>query len=320
MERATERRAQQLADTALRDYHSTAHGYLTFLAQVGENFPDPPKVVRSDELALEVYWRAPNLSKQRIVGRRDTLALPTNIAYHQDHLGIVQNNFPSIIRIGEGDEVRDVPHPLSDAGCRRLRLRDQRFAEHPASRSRRSGVRAPRSAEGSRRSRGSSVRSTSTARPPTSCAWRSPSRARRISTRSSRTSRSCSRTRSCRGGSGCRCIRRSRFGARARWLDFPARGIIRGRWEISRLRDQPGLAARRVFSVARDRERARARARAARVARTHSRFAARPTCAPRAMRTCERCRRRRARSCSSRHSRVRRARRCRRARCRTSRA
>ena len=116
MERATARRAQQLADTALRDYHATAHGYLTFLAQVGENFPDPPKVVRSDELALEVYWRAPNLSKQRIVGRRDTLALPTNIAYHQDHLGIVQNNFPSIIRIGDGDEVRDVPHPLSDAG------------------------------------------------------------------------------------------------------------------------------------------------------------------------------------------------------------
>ena len=116
VERATERRAQQLADTALRDYHATAHGYLTFLAQVGENFPDPPKVVRSDELALEVYWRAPNLSKQRIVGRRDTLALPTNIAYHQDHLGIVQNNFPSIIRLGDGDEVRDVPHPLSAEG------------------------------------------------------------------------------------------------------------------------------------------------------------------------------------------------------------
>jgi len=45
VERATERRAQQLADTALRDYHATAHGYLTFLAQVGENFPDPPRVV-----------------------------------------------------------------------------------------------------------------------------------------------------------------------------------------------------------------------------------------------------------------------------------
>ncbi|HEX6599698.1 MAG TPA: hypothetical protein VF034_10290, partial [Gemmatimonadaceae bacterium] len=35
---------------------------------------------------------------------------------HRDHLGIVQNNFPAIIRLGEGDEVRDVPHPLSAAG------------------------------------------------------------------------------------------------------------------------------------------------------------------------------------------------------------
>lgn len=116
VERATERRAQQLADTGLVDYRATARGFLTFLAQVGEGFPEPPKVVRADELALEVYWRAPDLSKQRIIGRRDTLLLPTDINYHRDHLGIVQNNFPSIIRLGEGDEVRDVPHPLSAAG------------------------------------------------------------------------------------------------------------------------------------------------------------------------------------------------------------
>jgi hypothetical protein len=116
VERATTRRAAQLADTALVDYQATAHGYLTFLAQVGEGFPEPPKIVKADELALEVYWRSPDLSKQRIVGRRDTLLLPTDINYHRDHLGIVQNNFPNIIRLGEGDEVRDVPHPLSAQG------------------------------------------------------------------------------------------------------------------------------------------------------------------------------------------------------------
>src|SRR5690606_21346865 len=114
--RATELRDRQLADTALIDYRATAHGYLTFLAQLGEGFTEPPKIVKADELALEVYWRAPNLSKQRIVGRRDTLLLPTDINYHRDHLGIVQNNFPDIIRLGEGDEVADVPHPLSVAG------------------------------------------------------------------------------------------------------------------------------------------------------------------------------------------------------------
>jgi hypothetical protein len=114
--RATAARERQLADTALRDWRAIAHGYLTFLAQLGEGFTEPPKVVKADELALEVYWRAPNLSKQRIRGRRDTLLLPTDIAYHRDHLGIVQNNFPEIIRLGDGDEVSDVPHPLSPRG------------------------------------------------------------------------------------------------------------------------------------------------------------------------------------------------------------
>src|SRR5438034_3069335 len=116
VERATERRALQLADTALVDYKATAHGYLTFLAQFGEGFTEPPKIVRADQLGLDIYWRAPDLSKQRIIGRRDTLLLPTDIQYHRDHLGIIQNNFPGIIRLGEGDEVRDVPHPLSASG------------------------------------------------------------------------------------------------------------------------------------------------------------------------------------------------------------
>src|SRR5689334_24398956 len=116
VELATRLRAAQLADTGLTDYKAEAHGYLTFLAQVGQGFTEPPRIVKADELALEVYWHAPNLSKQRIIGRRDTLLLPTDIAYHRDHLGIVQNNFPNIIRLGEGDEVRDVPHPLSPVG------------------------------------------------------------------------------------------------------------------------------------------------------------------------------------------------------------
>ena len=105
VEQATERRARQIADTALASYKAAAHGYLTFLAQVGEGFTEPPKIVKADELALEVYWHAPNLSKQLIAGRRDTLLLPTDINYHRDHLGIVQNNFPNIIRLGDGDEV-----------------------------------------------------------------------------------------------------------------------------------------------------------------------------------------------------------------------
>lgn len=113
---AIERRRVQLSDTGLSDYQAMAHGYLNFLAQVGPGFPDPPKLVRSDELAVEVYWHAPNLSKQRIVGRRDTLLLPADIDYYRDRFGIVQNNFPDSIRLGEGNDVRDVPHPLAPHG------------------------------------------------------------------------------------------------------------------------------------------------------------------------------------------------------------
>ena len=122
-ERATMRRAEQLADSLLRDYKATARGFLTFLAQVGEGFPDPPKVVKADQLAVEVYWGTPNRSRQVLVGRRDTLLLPGDIQYYQDRYGIIQNNFPDRIRLGDGNDVRDVPHPLSAVG-----LQEYQFA------------------------------------------------------------------------------------------------------------------------------------------------------------------------------------------------
>ncbi len=114
--RAILARGRLTSDTALRDYKAQAHGFLFFLGQFGEGLHEPPRLIKADELALEVYWRAPGLSKQRIVGWRDQAELPTDNVYHRDHLGIVQNNFGDVIRLGEGDEVLDVPHPLSPAG------------------------------------------------------------------------------------------------------------------------------------------------------------------------------------------------------------
>jgi hypothetical protein len=120
---ATARRALQLADTGLRDYTARATGTLSFLTQFGEGILARPLLVRADQLELEVYWGAPNRSKQRIVGRRDTLLLPNDQQYHRDHLGIIQNNFPDVIRLGDGDEVLDVPHPLSPLGPRTYEYR-----------------------------------------------------------------------------------------------------------------------------------------------------------------------------------------------------
>ncbi len=114
--RAAVRRSGAAADTTLRDYKAQAHGFLFFLGAFGEGLAGPPRLVKTDQLELEVYWRFPASSKQRVVGWRDQAQLPTDITYHRDHLGIVQNNFGTAMRLGEGDEVRDVPHPLSPVG------------------------------------------------------------------------------------------------------------------------------------------------------------------------------------------------------------
>jgi hypothetical protein len=114
--RAVSRRSGAAADSSLHDYKAQAHGFLFFLGAFGQGLADPPRLVKADQLELEVYWRAPASSKQRVIGWRDQAQLPTDINYHRDHLGIIQNNFGSAIRLGEGDEVRDVPHPLAPAG------------------------------------------------------------------------------------------------------------------------------------------------------------------------------------------------------------
>jgi hypothetical protein len=114
--RGIAQRAVRQADTTLQDYRVHAHGFVFFLGQLAEGLQEPPRLIKSDELVLEVYWKAPNRSKQQIIGWRDRRDLPTDIQYHRDHLGIVQNNFGNRILLGEGDEVRGVPHPLSPDG------------------------------------------------------------------------------------------------------------------------------------------------------------------------------------------------------------
>jgi hypothetical protein len=134
--RAVARRSGQIAESALAGYTATARGFLTFLAQVGDTALVPPVVVKADQLAVEVSWRAPDQSRQVVVGRRDTLLVPGDIGYYRDRYGIVQQNFPSTIRLGEGRDVRDVTHPLSRAGppAYDYRLSDSLFLDLPQQR------------------------------------------------------------------------------------------------------------------------------------------------------------------------------------------
>lgn len=116
VERATARREADRGDSGLVAYQAAASGFVLFLTQLGEGLDQPPRLVKADQLAVEVYWRSPGLSKQIIRTWRDGRWLPTDVRYHRDHLGIVTNDFGPRIRIGEGDEVRDVPHPLGPDG------------------------------------------------------------------------------------------------------------------------------------------------------------------------------------------------------------
>lgn len=111
--RATHRRSLQLADSTLLSYQADAHGFLAFLAQLGEGVIIPPKVVQSEELALTISWWQPNRSAQRLVGRRDTTLLPADVGYYRDRYGVILDNLPDRIRLGDGQDVRDVPHPLA---------------------------------------------------------------------------------------------------------------------------------------------------------------------------------------------------------------
>jgi hypothetical protein len=111
--RAITARQRAEPDSTLTSYQTVAHGLVTFLAQVGGDGALPPRLVKADELEVEVYWQAPGPSKQVIRGWRDGRWLPTDISYHRDHLGIATDNFGDRIRLGGGDEVRDVIHPLA---------------------------------------------------------------------------------------------------------------------------------------------------------------------------------------------------------------
>ena len=115
-EQAVARRTAQISDTALAGYTARARGTLEFLAQLGDTALIPPKIVRSSELAVNLYWSAPNISRQVVVGLRDTSVVPMDIGFYRDRYGVVQSNFPDRIRLGDGQDVADVIHPFSPAG------------------------------------------------------------------------------------------------------------------------------------------------------------------------------------------------------------
>ncbi len=112
VDRAIERRQLAEADPSLVSYRATGRGVVTFLVEIGAPGAAPGRLVKGDELSVEVYWQRPDRSKQIIRAWRDSTFFPSDISYHRDHLGVVTDDFGPEIRIGGGDEVTGVVHPL----------------------------------------------------------------------------------------------------------------------------------------------------------------------------------------------------------------
>jgi hypothetical protein len=114
MTRATVRRGQPQADTALHNYRATAEGFVYFF--LDRQSSDERTLLRVNQIGLELFWKQPGIARQRIAGMRDRSPLPNTQRYHIDHLTMVQNGFGDVIRMGDGDEVSDVVHPASARG------------------------------------------------------------------------------------------------------------------------------------------------------------------------------------------------------------
>jgi hypothetical protein len=108
---ARDLRQATAVDAALQAYRADARGYVYFF--LDRTNSDERTLIKTDQVALEVFWRAPRQTRQRLVGLRDAKALPTNITYHLDHLTIVPDDFGDLIRLGDGDEVEAVVHPAA---------------------------------------------------------------------------------------------------------------------------------------------------------------------------------------------------------------
>lgn len=114
VESAIEARQQPYAEPSLGPFRAEAQGHVFFYADLGDQ--SPRWLIRSDQVALELDWLGRGRALQTIVGRRHTTSFPTGIRYHMDHLVLAVDNYGDRISVGEGDEVKEVPHPMTAHG------------------------------------------------------------------------------------------------------------------------------------------------------------------------------------------------------------
>jgi hypothetical protein len=122
VERSIARRALPLADTLLRQYTAQAEGTVEFLLESEAAGGAVP--LRLDQVAVDLYWLSPDRSRQAIRALRKQDLLPIRqFQYYADRLTLVQEGFGDRISIGDEQDVRGVPHPLSPDGPAHYRYR-----------------------------------------------------------------------------------------------------------------------------------------------------------------------------------------------------
>ena len=91
-----------------------------------------PVPMRVDQVAVDLFWQAPDRTRQIIRGLRKRELLPVrDFHYYIDRLTAVQNGFGDQIAIGEGRDVRSVPHPLSVGAQRKERFANSSSGNGP---------------------------------------------------------------------------------------------------------------------------------------------------------------------------------------------
>ncbi len=113
------RKAQELRQSpqalAAVAYRLGAEGHIYFYLDRDDGGASIP--MRVDQVAVDLYQDPLGRRRQVIRGlRKRELLLVKDFHYYIDRLTAVQNGFGDMISIGEGRDVRDVPHPLGSNG------------------------------------------------------------------------------------------------------------------------------------------------------------------------------------------------------------
>ena len=112
---ARELRESPPPPSASVSYKARAEGHVYFYLDRDDG--GEPVPMRVDQVAVDLFRSADGRTRQVIRALRRQELLPVqDFRYYIDRLTAVQNGFGDRIAIGEGRDVRDVPHPLGSEG------------------------------------------------------------------------------------------------------------------------------------------------------------------------------------------------------------